>query len=83
MCGAINNFGGYCDPADDALINKTLASSNLSYMYNWQNYLTPRLPVMWAPNAACQLTEIAGNLKGALPQSPTLSINPENWYFVK
>jgi peptide/nickel transport system substrate-binding protein len=83
MCGAINNFGGYCDPADDALINKTLTSSNLQYMYNWQNYLTPRLPVMWAPNAAYQLTEIASNLKGALPQSPTLSINPENWYFVK
>jgi len=52
-------------------------------MYNWQNYLTPQLPVMWAPNAATQLTEIARNLKGALPQSPTLSINPENWYFVK
>ena len=83
MCGAINNFGGYCDPADDALIDKTLTSSNLQYMYNWQNYLTPRLPVMWAPNAAYQLTEIASNLKGALPQSPTLSINPENWYFVK
>jgi hypothetical protein len=29
------------------------------------------------PNAAYQLTEIASNLKGALPQSPTLSINPE------
>jgi hypothetical protein len=26
---------------------------------------------------------VASNLKGALPQSPTLSINPENWYFVK
>jgi len=32
---------------------------------------------MWAPNAAYQLTEIASNLKGALPQSPTLSINPK------
>jgi ABC-type transport system substrate-binding protein len=47
MCGAINNFGGYCDPADDALINKTLTSSNLQYMYSWQDYLTPQLPVMW------------------------------------
>jgi peptide/nickel transport system substrate-binding protein len=65
------------------LIDKTLTSSNLQYMYNWQNYLTPQLPVMWAPNAAYQLTEVAGNLKGALPQSPTLSINPEDWYFVK
>jgi hypothetical protein len=29
------------------------------------------------------LTEVANNLKGALPQSPTLSITPETWYFVK
>jgi peptide/nickel transport system substrate-binding protein len=50
---------------------------------NPQNYLAPQLPVEWAPDAAYQLTEVAGNLKGALPQSPTLSINPENWYFVK
>jgi peptide/nickel transport system substrate-binding protein len=52
-------------------------------MYNWQDYMTPQLPVEWAPDAAYQLTEIASNLKGAAPQSPTLSINPENWYFVK
>jgi hypothetical protein len=38
---------------------------------------------MWAPDAAAQLTEVANNLKGALPQSPTLSITPEDWYFVK
>jgi peptide/nickel transport system substrate-binding protein len=83
MCGAISNFGGYCDHANDALINKTLSSGNLQYMYNWQDYMTPQLPVEWAPDAAYQLTEIASNLKGAAPQSPTLSINPENWYFVK
>ena len=83
MCGAISNFGGYCDHANDALINKTLSSGNLQYMYNWQDYMTPQLPVEWAPDAAYQLTEIASNLKGAAPQSPTLSINPENWYFAK
>ena len=38
---------------------------------------------MFQPNGAYQLTEIANNLKGVAPQSPTLSINPENWYFVK
>jgi hypothetical protein len=32
---------------------------------------------------AYQITELAGNLEGVLPQSPTLSINPETWYFVK
>ena len=83
MCGAIANSGGYCDKTNDSLIDQTLASSNLTYMYNWQNYLSPQLPVEWQPNAPYQITEVAGNLKGVLPQEPTLNITPENWYFVK
>jgi peptide/nickel transport system substrate-binding protein len=39
--------------------------------------------VIYQPNAAYQLSEIATNLRGATPLSPTLSINPENWYLVK
>ena len=83
MCGAIANSGGYCDKTNDALIDQTLASSNLSAMYNWQDYLSPQLPVEWQPNAPYQLTEVVSNLKGVLPQEPTLNITPENWYFVK
>ena len=55
----------------------------LQYIYQWQDYLAPQLPVEYQPNAAYTLTEVASNLKGVLPQSPTLSITPENWYFVK
>ena len=83
VCGAIGNSGGFCDQTNDALIDKTLTSSNLSYMYAWQDYLAPKLPVIWQPDGAYSLTEIAGNLRGVDPQSPTLSINPEDWYFVK
>jgi peptide/nickel transport system substrate-binding protein len=83
LCGSVANIGGYCDQTNDAMINKTLISSNLQYMYTWQDYLTQQVPEVWSPYAASQLTEIADNLKGALPQSSTLSINPENWYFVK
>jgi peptide/nickel transport system substrate-binding protein len=82
-CGAIANSGGYCNPTDDAMINQTLTDSSLQAMYSWQNYLAPQLPVEYQPNAAYTLSEIANNLKGVLPQSPTLSINPEDWYFVK
>jgi peptide/nickel transport system substrate-binding protein len=82
-CGAIANSGGFCDKTNDAMISQTLISSNMQYMYNWQDYLATQLPVLWQPNADYQLTEIAGNLRGVTPQSPTLSINPENWYFVK
>jgi peptide/nickel transport system substrate-binding protein len=82
-CGAIANSGGYCDKTNDALIDQTLASSNLTYMYNWQNYLQTQLPVQWQPNAPYQYTEVVGNLKGVLPQASTLMLDPEDWYYVK
>jgi peptide/nickel transport system substrate-binding protein len=83
MCGVPANAGGYCDKTNEAMINKTLTSGNLSYLYKWQDYLSAQLPVEWTPNPVWLLTEIASNLRGVLPQSPTLDINPENWYFVK
>jgi peptide/nickel transport system substrate-binding protein len=52
-------------------------------MYAWQDYLAKQLPQEWQPAPVVQLTEITNNLKGVTPQSSTLSINPENWYFVK
>jgi peptide/nickel transport system substrate-binding protein len=82
-CGAIANSGGYCTRQNDALINRTLASDNLSLLYQWQDFLATQLPVMFQPNGVYQLTEIASNLRGVTPQSPTLSIEPESWYFVK
>jgi peptide/nickel transport system substrate-binding protein len=82
-CGAIANSGGYCDPTNDSLIDQTLASSNLSYMYNWQNYLQTQLPVQWQPNAPYQVTEVVDNLHGVLPQTSTLMLDPEDWYYVK
>jgi peptide/nickel transport system substrate-binding protein len=83
MCGAIANSGGYCNPTNDAMIEKTLTSSNLSYLYSWENYMSTQLPVEWQPNAPYLIAEIANNLKGVNPQSTTLTINPENWYYVK
>jgi peptide/nickel transport system substrate-binding protein len=77
------NSSGYSSATNDALINKTLTSSNLQYMDQWQNYLSAQLPFIWQPEADYQLNEIADNLDGVTPLSSTLSINPENWYFVK
>jgi peptide/nickel transport system substrate-binding protein len=79
----VANSGGYSNAANDSMINKTLTNGNLQYLYNWQDYLSTQLPVIWQPNADYQLTEVADNLQGVSPQSPTLSINPEDWYFVK
>ena len=83
QCGAVANSGGYCDKTNDSKIEQTLTNDNLTLFYNWQDYLAPQLPVEYQPNAAYTLSEVASNLKGVLPQSPTLSINPEDWYFVK
>ncbi len=52
-------------------------------MYQWQDYLPAQLPFIWQPEPDYQLSEIADNLKGVTPQSTTLSITPENWYFMK
>jgi peptide/nickel transport system substrate-binding protein len=83
LSGAIANSGGYSNSTNDSLIQQTLTNSSLSAMYSWQDLLAPQLPLMWQPNGAYQLTEIASNLRGVTPQTPTLLINPENWYFVK
>jgi peptide/nickel transport system substrate-binding protein len=83
LTGATSNYGGYSNAQNDAMIEKTLTSANLSYMYTWQDYASAQLPQEWQPFPALQLTEIANSLKGVAPQSGTLSINPENWYFVK
>ncbi len=81
--GAIANSGGFTNQADDKMIGKTLTSSSPQALYQWENYLARQLPMQWQPNAVYSMTEVAGNLKGATVQSPTLTINPENWYFVK
>jgi len=83
LSGAIANSGGYSSPTNDALIEKTLVSNNMQDMYKWQDFLSAQLPMIWQPQADYQLNEIATNLKGATPLSPTLSITPENWYFTK
>ncbi len=77
------NSSGYSSATNDVMINKTLTSSNLQYIYQWENYLSAQLPFIWQPAADYQLSEVADNLKGVTPLSSTLSINPENWYFVK
>ena len=81
--GAVANSGGYSSPTNDLLIQKTLTSNGSQPMYTWQNYVAAQLPMLWQPNADYQLTEVSSNLRRVIPQSPTLSINPENWYFVK
>jgi len=81
--GSAANSGGYKDAQNDNLISQTLTSSSMQPLYTWQDYLQTKLPEMWQPNGAYELTEVANNLHGVIPQPTTLYINPENWYFTK
>jgi peptide/nickel transport system substrate-binding protein len=81
--GSGANSGGYTNATNDSLINSTLTSSSLTPLYNWQDYLATQIPVIWQPNGVYELTEISSSLGGVTPQSTTLAINPENWYFIK
>jgi peptide/nickel transport system substrate-binding protein len=84
--GSVANFGSYSNATNDQLIQKTLhAGGNgafYSALYAWENYLNGQLPIAMEPEGPFQLTETAANLR-TTPQSPTLTINPEDWYFVK
>lgn len=81
--GSNANSSGYSNAENDSLINQTLTSSSLTAMYNWQDYLSAQVPVIWQPNGVYQLTEVSDSLKGVIPQSTTDNINPEDWYYVK
>jgi peptide/nickel transport system substrate-binding protein len=81
--GSDANSSGFSDPENDKLINESLTANSLDPLYTWQDYLAPKLPENWLPNAVYSLTEIANNLQGVVPQSTTGAITPEDWYFVK
>ncbi|MGA2828242.1 MAG: ABC transporter substrate-binding protein [Streptosporangiaceae bacterium] len=81
--GSAANSAGYTSKQDDNLIAQTLTSSSLASLYTWQDYLATQLPEDWQPNGVYELTEVASNLHGVIPQPTTLYINPENWYFTK
>jgi peptide/nickel transport system substrate-binding protein len=83
LSGSGANSGGYTNAQNDTLINDTLTSNSVQPLYTWQNYLAQQIPVIWQPNGVYQLTEVVDNLGGVTPQSTTLNINPENWFFTK
>jgi peptide/nickel transport system substrate-binding protein len=79
--GAGSNSGSYSDVTNDANIRAT-NNTNVG-LTAYENYLAKELPVVWQPNPAYELTEIANNLRGVTPQNPYGFLSPEDWYFVK
>jgi peptide/nickel transport system substrate-binding protein len=81
--GSGANSGGFTDAENDKMINDTLTSPSVSSLYSWQDYLAPKVPVIWQPDGVYQLTEVNNSLRGVVPQSSTLNLTPEDWQFVK
>jgi peptide/nickel transport system substrate-binding protein len=82
LSGSTANSSGYTDAQNDKLINETLTSNSLDPLHQWQDYLAQQVPLLWQPNGVYELSEINNDLRGVVPQSTTLNLNPENWYFV-
>jgi peptide/nickel transport system substrate-binding protein len=80
--GASANYGSFSDPEADKLIAATTTSSNLKYIYAYENYLVKNIPVLYQPNPAYALSEISTKL-GGVTQESTLNVTPEFWYLTK
>jgi peptide/nickel transport system substrate-binding protein len=82
---SIDDGGLYTNARNNSLIAKTLDARTTSEldaaMYTWQYYLADQLPVVWQPNVATLIESVNNLVIG--PQSSTLTINPEDWYYLK
>ncbi|MEU9123356.1 peptide ABC transporter substrate-binding protein [Streptomyces sp. NPDC048506] len=79
---APSNMGRWSDPETDRLIRDTEYSDDPAAMRDYGRTVARRLPVLWTPNPAYQVSAIRNDLRG-VDQNPTLSLTPQNWYFVK
>ncbi|NDZ78325.1 peptide ABC transporter substrate-binding protein [Streptomyces sp. SID10853] len=80
--GASANFGNYSDPKADKLIRAVQYSSDPNAVHAYGQYLSQQLPVMWMPNPAYQVSVIRNDLRG-VDQNPTVTLAPQDWYYVK
>jgi peptide/nickel transport system substrate-binding protein len=81
--GSGSNSGSYVDKNNDNLIEGTKTNGAATAMYQWQDYLSQQVPVIWQPNAVYELVEVYNKIRGVTPQNVFLAITPENWFFVK
>ncbi len=72
------------DPTTNSDINAALTGNgSAAIITNYENYLAKEEPVLWQPDPDYQVSVISTKLHGAIPQDPTLAIDPEEWYLTK
>jgi peptide/nickel transport system substrate-binding protein len=83
LTGSVANYGNYSNAENDSLIRATLAPSATNQtMWTWESYITKQVPVIFQPDYANPLYEVAKNLKGT-SWNVYGNINPETWYYQK
>jgi len=83
LTGSVANYGSYSDPTNDSLIRATLAPTATNQtMWTWESYITKQVPVIFQPDYANPVYEVAKNLKGT-SWNVYGNINPETWYYQK
>lgn len=81
--GSGENDGSYSNPTMDRLIDASDYLPGQATLNAYEAYVRQQVPVLWQPEAVYQITEVATDLKGVLPQSPLNGITPQDWYFKK
>ena len=81
--GSLANYGSYNDATNNQLVANSLVASNPQQaMWTWERYLAKQVPVVFMPQFANPLLEVANNLKGVVPNTFE-NIEPEQWHYVK
>jgi peptide/nickel transport system substrate-binding protein len=79
------NFGSYDSAEANALITKSVYSSNPSAVKNEATYLSKDLPALFQPEAdhVYAWTDKLSGPQASFWELPQFAMNPEEWYFTK
>ncbi len=75
--------GGYCSKTLDTYMANAEVGSSLKSLYQYEDYLTRNVPVLWLPLQPYQFSAISNHLHGTTPQNMGYWIFPENWYLTR
>jgi peptide/nickel transport system substrate-binding protein len=83
MAGSSENDGSYSNAEMNALLSAVIATPGQQSFNAYDQYVRQQVPDLWQPTSAYQISEVASDLKGVLPQSPLDLISPQDWYYTK
>ncbi len=73
--------GGYYSPTAQRLIDLTHTKTGLSYLFNYENYLSRNIAALWFPTADNEISVVKNNVGGWKPQGVFNNPEVSRWYF--